>query len=179
VSSSMAGRPAAATVWKVQPEVTVVRGKGGGLKTDRGGWISGRFDEVFLLDADGALCVLTLFDTHHVVADLTKKVAQLPIDHVCEAKWRLTKALVPDGDYTRSEPRFELLNGEPNAAEFTQAKKLAAMIARLSYAVPGVPLRLVVNSGLPAPPPLDDAPPPSGMDDYGANHTDELLLFLR
>jgi hypothetical protein len=166
-------------IWKRQPEDTKpVRGKGGGLRTDRNGWISGRFDEVFMLDADGALCVLTLFDTHHVVSNLTKRVSQLPIDHVCEAKWRLSKALVPDGDYTRSEPHFELLDGGPDAAEFAQAKRLTSMIARISYANPDIPLRLVVGGPVigEAPPP---PPPPSGIDEYGAKDPDELPSFLR
>lgn len=168
-------------IWGTQPEIEVIRGRGGGLKTDRGGWISGKFDEVFLLDADGVLCVMSIYDAHHVVANLTKRVAQLPIDHVCEVRWRLTKIQVADGDYTRSEPHFELLDGGPSPAVFAQAKKLAGMIARLSYAVPNVPLRLVVNSGPPEPPPshLDDAPLPSSMEDYGAHDPFALPSFLR
>jgi hypothetical protein len=32
--------------WERQPKVTPVKGKGGGLKTARGGWLTGQFDEI-------------------------------------------------------------------------------------------------------------------------------------
>lgn len=126
--------------WKAQPEITVVRGKGGGLKTDRGGWITGKHDEVFLL-IDGAPYVITLYDAHHIVTDLNRRAQSLGVNAMYEINWHLTKATVADGQYTRSEPRFEPLAiagepGGPTEAEIARARKLSALVAQLSYANP-------------------------------------------
>ena len=59
-------------IWRTEPKVEYVKGKGGGKRTNRGGWITSKFDEVFLL-IDNRLCVLTLYDMHHVVAELDQR----------------------------------------------------------------------------------------------------------
>ena len=92
-------------IWKNQPEVTPVQGKGGGLKTDRGGWITGRFDEIFLL-VDRELSVATLYD---IVQELNRQASLLGLTGMYEAKWLLTKHSVPDGDYLHHQPNFECL----------------------------------------------------------------------
>ena len=153
-------------LWKVQPEVTPVKGKGGGLRTERGGWISGRFDEIFLLTPHG-LAVLSLFDRHHIVSGINQRATSLGASAMFEIKWQLTKAEVPDGDgYKHLEPVFAPLGiagtaEGPTAAEIAQAKKLAAMIRQIAYPHPDVPLRLVVGGA-----PLEE-PPQNHPDDPG------------
>ena len=159
-------------IWKTQPEVTPVRGKGGGLKTDRGGWLGDKIDEIFLLTSYG-LTVLTLYDQHHVVAAINRRAQSLGVDAMYEIKWRLTKkkATFADGEYPKYEPDFEVLGVKdqptgPTDAEIAQAKKLHAMVAQLSYPYPDVPLRLVVG-GPPTEGPPPPPPPPTSIDDYG------------
>ena len=53
--------------------------------------------------------VLTLFDQHDIVAELNRAAQSLDVGAMYEAAWTLTKTEVPDGDYTRYEPHFELL----------------------------------------------------------------------
>jgi hypothetical protein len=166
-------------IWERQPEVTPVKGKGGGLRTARNGWIKRRYDEVFLL-IDNRLCVLPLYDAHHVVAELNQRAEPLAIAAFYEARWQLTKVEKPDGDYTRTEPNFELLGivGQPNGpseAEIAHAKKLSGLISQLSYANPDIPLRLVVNSPDIGSPPEPTAPPVQSPDDYdGGRNNDDL-----
>jgi hypothetical protein len=156
-------------IWKRQPEVTVVRGKGGGLKTDRGGWIS-RFGEIIYL-IDGEICVQSLFDQHPVIAGLIRRMEALPTAAFYEAKFNLTKKKVLDGDYTRHEPNLELLGivgaaGGPSPEEIAYAKRLWPMIAQISYANPDIPLRLVVNGPVAPPtPPMSSSPITSFDDD--------------
>jgi hypothetical protein len=135
--------------WRTKPDVTPVKGKGGGLKTDRGGWLTGRFDEIFLL-IGRELYVLTLWDMHHIITGLTKQLEMLDIDAMYKVKWRLTKKRIPEGEYTKYEPRFEPISvaGEadgPSEAEIALASKLTGIIRQLSYANPNVPLKLVVG----------------------------------
>jgi hypothetical protein len=156
-------------IWKNQPEVTPVKGKGGGLKTGRGGWITGRFDEVFLLTESG-LAVLTLYDAHHVILEINRQATLLGADAMYKIKWLLTKQLVPDGEYTKAAPRLEPLgvagaSDGPSEAEIAQAKNLCGLVSQLGYRAPDVPLRLVVGGPL-AP------PPPDGEEDYGAKRDD-------
>jgi hypothetical protein len=171
--------------WGKEPKATPVKGKGGGLKTARGGWLTGRFDEIFVL-INGELCVLTLYDMHHLVAKLSKQASTLSVGAMVEIKWRLTKKKVPDGPCTRYEPRFELIGlaGEadgPSEAETAQAKKLTGLIAQLSHPLPDVPLKLDVGGewwedprpsdpSYPRAEPPDDGPPPpeDGGRDYGS-----------
>jgi hypothetical protein len=137
-------------IWKYEPKVECVKGRGGGKKTARGDWISGEFDEIFVL-VNGELCVLSLYDQHHVVASQNRRAAALGVGGMYEIKWRLTKLPVKNGEgYTHYEPRFELLGvaGEPNGPteiEIGQAKTFCAMIVPLSHPLPDVPLKLVVN----------------------------------
>jgi hypothetical protein len=163
--------------WQRQPKVTPVRGKGGGLKTARGGWLTGQFDEIFIL-VNRELCALTLYDMHHVVAKLNRQASALDVGAMVEAKWRLTKKKVPDGPYTRYEPHFEPLGlaGEadgPSEAELAQAKKLAVLIARLSHPLPDVPLKLVAGGDLT--PPEDDRTRAYFADDPGPERPDDGL----
>jgi hypothetical protein len=171
-------------IWKYQPEITVVRGKGGGLRTERGGWITSKFDEIFLLTAYG-LAVATLYDMHDVVAKLNQLAQSLGAAAMYEIRWQLTKeSFVDDGGYTHVKPHFELLGvaGEPNGPsdrELAQAKKLSALVAQISYPVPGAPLKLVVNGEPmdepPAPHPDDPgAEPPSDGPDYGPGPDDDI-----
>lgn len=162
-------------IWKTQPDVAYVKGKGGGKRTDRGGWITRRLDEIFMLTAYGP-AVLTLFDQHDIVAELNRAAQSLDVGAMYEAAWTLTKTEVPDGDYTRHEPRFELLGvaGEPDGPsdrELAQAKKLNALIARISYPIPGVPLRLVANGPI-GQPPEERAPPVKDEGDYDGGRPD-------
>ena len=179
------GKPATQrlAIWNKQPETTPVRGKGGGLKT-RDGWYKGRHDEVFLLISN-ALCCVTLWDAHHIVTEINRLAAPLPISAMYEAKWKLSKIEVPDGEdqagnkYFRREPHFELLGlaGEPNGpseAELAHAKKLSALIGQLSYPHPNVPLRLVVNSVPMGEPPTPPAPPVQNADEYNGGPRDDL-----
>ena len=142
-------------IWKKQPDVEPIKGKGGGLNTDRGGWIRGRYDEIFLLIAN-RLCCITLWDAHHIITALQQQAMPLPIGAMHEARWQLTKVERPEGEdqagnqYFRREPHFELLGvagqpGGPSAEELAHAKKLSPLISQLSYPFPDVPLRLVVN----------------------------------
>jgi hypothetical protein len=158
-------------IWKKRPGYTPITGKGGGFKTDRGGWIKGSIDEVFVLIGN-KLCCITLWDAHHVITDIQQQATPLPIAALYEARWQLTKVEIPDGDYFRREPHFELLGvvGEPNGpseAELAHAKKLSGLISQLSYPHPDVPLRLVVNG----PSYLDEAPSPD-PDDPGPTPPD-------
>jgi hypothetical protein len=169
-------------LWKRQPEVTPIKGRGGGLKTDRGGWITNKFDEVFVL-VNRELGVISLFDQHHVVAELNRQASTLGVNSMYEIAWRLTKAAVTDGDYTKYEPHFEPLGvvGEPNGpseVEIVQAKKLTALIGRLCYASPDIPLRLVVGGQI-GEPPTPPAPPVTSERDYGAERDDDLPDYLR
>ena len=164
------------SVWKRQPEITVVRGRGGGLRTDRGGWISAKFDEIFLL-VGRKLCVLPIYDMHHVVADLNAMASGFGAGAMYEIAWQLTKRAIPDGDYTKFEPHFEPLEEGPSEAEISQAKKLTAMVSQLSYANPDIPLRLVVRGPITGGPPAPPAPPPSGPDDYGSSNIDSDIPF--
>ena len=158
-------------IWKKQPDVEPIKGKGGGLKTARGGWIKGRYDEIFLLIAN-RLCCITLWNAHGVITALQQQAMPLPIGALFEARWQLTKVERPDGEdqagnqYFRREPHFELLGiagqpGGPSEAELAHAKKLSPLISQLSHPHPDVPLRLVVNG------PVLDEPPPSDPDDPG------------
>jgi hypothetical protein len=167
-------------IWKKQPDVGPIKGKGGGLKTARGGWVKNRFDEIFLL-INNKLCCITLYDAHHVVTDIQQQAEPLPVKAMHEARWQLTKVEIPDGEddqgnsYFKREPHFELLGlaGEPNGpseAELAHAKKLTALVGGLNYPHPDVPLRLVVNGVPMGEPPTPPAPPPSGEDDYGASN---------
>jgi hypothetical protein len=163
-------------LWRSQPEATPVKGRGGGLRTDRGGWLSGKLDEIFTLTAYGPT-VLTLFDQHDIVAELNQSAQSLGVGAMYEAAWTLTKASVPDGDYTRYEPHFELLGiaGDaegPTKAELAQAGKLSELIARISYPIPGVPLKLVANSGPIGEPPEDRATPVQSESDYDGGRPD-------
>jgi hypothetical protein len=169
-------------IWRHQPEVEYLKGRGGGKKTDRGGWITGKYDEIFLLTPYG-LAVLTLFDMHHVVAELNQRAASHGVGAMYEIKWQLTKKAAPDGDYTKYEPSFEPLSvaGEPNGpsdAQIAQAKKLTPLISHLSYQNPDIPLRLVVNSAPVGEPPAPP-PPPGGEDDYGVERDDDLPKYLK
>ena len=167
-------------IWSKQPEITVHKGKGGGLKTARGGWINGRFDEVFLLTNNRLSCI-TLWDAHHVIADIQQQAEPLSIKAMCEARWQLTKVEVFDSkdeagnDYFRREPHFELLGlvGQPSGpteAELANAKRLSVLIGQLNYPHPDVPLKLVVGGNNMGLPPTSSAPPPSGESDYGAGN---------
>ena len=115
-------------VWKTQPEVTAIKGKGGGLRTARGGWITSKHDEIFLLTPQG-LGVLTLYDAHGVVAKLNQLAQSLDVGAMREARWLLTKR-TPDGPYPHPEPHFELLGvaGEANgpATESSRKRKSSA-----------------------------------------------------
>jgi hypothetical protein len=162
-------------IYKRQPEVTPVKGKGGGLKTDRG-WITGRFDEIFLL-AGRELSVLALYDMHHVITEINRQASLLGVGAMYEIKWQLAKKMVSDGQYSHAEPVFTSLGviGEargPSEAEIAQAKKLTVLVGQLSYQNPDIPLRLVVG-GPPAPSRLDDPPPPSNEDGDGPNPHDD------
>ena len=157
-------------IWKRQPQdTTPIKGKGGGLRTGRGGWITGKFDEIFLL-APGP-CVLTLFDMHSVVAELNQRAGDLGVDAMFRVRWGLSKRAVPDGDYTRYEPHFEPLGvaGEPNGpteAEIVKAKRLSATVGQISYANPDIQVRLVVGGSPQAePPPVDPEDPGWTPDD--------------
>ena len=166
-------------IWKTKPDVMPVTGKGGGLRTDRGGWLTGRIDEIFLLTPYG-LAITTLYDGHHVVGWLNRRAQALGASAMYDIKWRLTKVEVTDGGgYTHAEPHFEALRlaGEPDGPtdqENAQAKRLSAQIARISYAAPGVPLRLVVN-GPTGEPLADDEPPAPDADDPGPRPNDDDL----
>ena len=167
-------------IWSKQPQgTTPVTGKGGGIKTDRGGWINGRYDEVFLL-INNRLSYIPLWDAHRVVAAIQQQADPLPIKAMCEVRWQLTKVEVFDSkdeagnDYFRREPHFELLGlaGQPNGpseAELANAKRLSVLISQLNYPHPDVPLRLVVNGNPMGEPPASSAPPPSGEGDYAGN----------
>lgn len=162
-------------LWRYQPEVTPVKGRGGGLKTDRGGWLAGKYDELFMLTAYGA-AVLTLYDQHDTVAELNRSAQSLGVGAMYEAAWTLTKASVADGDYTRYEPHFELLGvkGEadgPTKGETAQAERLSAMIAKITYPIPGVPLRPVATGAI-GEPPEDRAPPIQSEGDYDGGRPD-------
>jgi hypothetical protein len=169
-------------LWKVQPDVTPVTGKGGGLRTERGGWLSGKFDEVFLLTPHG-LAVLSMYDQHHIVADLNQRAPLLGAAAMYEVKWTLTKAKVPDGDYTKYEPHFTPLGlagsaEGPAEVEIAQARRLSAMIRQISHPHPDVPLKLVVGGpSLEAPDFGPSAPPPASEDDYGANDPNSEIPF--
>jgi hypothetical protein len=186
-------------IWSKQPQgTTPVKGKGGGIQTDRGGWINGRFDEVFCLIGNKVSCV-TLWDAHHIVTEINQLAAPLPIGAMHEARWQLTKVERPDGEdqagnkYFRREPHFELLGivGQPNGpseAEIANAKRLAPLIKQLSYPHPDVPLRLVVNGDASySGPPLDGPPEPPPLqspDEYGSGDSvvgrdDDLPDFLK
>ena len=78
-------------LWKTPPEVTPVKGKGGGLKTDRGGWLAGKYDEVFALTSSYGPAVLTLFDAHDIVVELNRKAQSLGVGAMYEVAWTLTK----------------------------------------------------------------------------------------
>ena len=106
------------------------------IKTGRGGWINGRFDEIFLLINNRLSCI-TLWDAHHIVTDIQQQADPLSIGAMYEARWQLTKVEVFDGkdeagnNYFRREPHFELLRlaGQPSGpseAELANAKKLSA-----------------------------------------------------
>lgn len=167
-------------IWSKQPQgTTPVKGKGGGIKTGRGGWINGRFDEVFLLINNRLGCI-TLWDAHHVVADIQQQAEPLSIKAMCEARWQLTKVEVFDSkdeagnDYFRREPHFELLGlaGQPSGpseAELANAKRLSVLIGQLNYPHPDIPLKLVVGGNNFGSPPTSSAPPPSGEGDYAGN----------
>lgn len=160
-------------IWKTEPKVEYLKGKGGGKRTNRGGWITSKFDEVFLL-IDNRLCVLTLYDAHHIVTELNQRAEPLPIGALHEALWQLTKVEVPEGDYTRTAPHFELLgivgqSSGPSEAESAHAKKLSGLISQLGYANPDIPLHLVVNSPDIGSPPKPTAPPVQSPDDYGGH----------
>ena len=165
-------------IWKTKPSVTPVTGKGGGLQTADGRWLAGQFDEIFLL-VGHELCVITLYDMHHIVTGLNRQALALGVEAMFNIKWRLTKTAVSDDrGYTHYEPRFEMLGvaGEPNGpseAELKQAKTLSPMIAKLSHPLPGAaPLPLVVNGPpIDNPPPWDDPPPPD-LDDPGPDPED-------
>jgi hypothetical protein len=162
-------------IWKRQPEITVVRGKGGGLRTGRGGWVTGEFDEVFML-VGGELCVLSLYDMHYVVAALNRSALMLGVNAMHEVKWQLTKKM-SDEEYSRAEPIFTPLGvaeeaSGPSEAEIAQAKKLNALIGQLSYANPDTPNSTPMGEP-PAPP-----PPPDSPDDYGAER-DDLPNYLK
>ena len=73
-------------IWKKQPDVEPIKGKEGGLKTARGGWIKGRFDEVFLLINNKLSCI-TLWDAHHIISEINQLAGPLPIGAMYEAKW--------------------------------------------------------------------------------------------
>ena len=115
-------------IWKKQPDVEPIKGKGGGLKTARGGWIKGRYDEIFLLIAN-RLCCITLWNAHGVITALQQQAMPLPIGALFEARWQLTKVERPDGEdqagnqYFRREPHFELLGiaGQTGRAERSRA----------------------------------------------------------
>ncbi len=164
-------------IWSKQPQgTTPIKGRGGGLQTDRGGWIKGRFDEIFLL-INNTLCCITLWDAHPIVTEINRLAAPLPIGAMYQAKWQLAKVERPDGEdqagnkYFRREPHFELLGvaGEPNGpseAELAHAKKLSVLIGQLAHPLPDIPLRLVVNGVPMGEPPTPSAPPVQSPDDY-------------
>ena len=165
-------------IWKYQPEITVVRGKGGGLRTERGGWITSKFDEIFLLTAHG-LAVLTLYDMHDIVAKLNQHAQSLGVSAMYEVKWRLTKeTFVDGGGYKHVKPHFELLGvaGEangPSDRELAQAKKLSSLTKLISYPIPDVSLKLVVNGE-----PMDEPPAPH-PDDPGPDPDDGIPDWMR
>ena len=171
-------------LWKAQPEATPIKGKGGGLRTERGGWISGKFDEIFLLTPHG-LAVLSLYDMHHIVADNNQRALSLGAAAMYEVKWTLTKAKVPDGDYTKYEPHFTPLGlagsaEGPTETEIAQARRLNVMAQRISYPHPDAPLKLVVGGpSLEAPDFGPPAPPPASEDDYGANDPNDIPDWMK
>jgi hypothetical protein len=139
-------------IWRTQPKVTPVKGKGGGLKTDRGGWLGDKIDEIFLLTSYG-LTVLTLYDQHQVVAALNQRAQSLGVAAMFHIKWamRKKKATFEEDEYPKYEPNFEVLGvkGQPSGptdAEIARAERLADLVAQLSHPDPDVPLRLVVGS---------------------------------
>jgi hypothetical protein len=164
-------------IWRSKPDVEPVKGKGGGLRTDRGGWLKGRVDEVFMLTPYGA-AVMTLFDQHNVVADLNQAAQSIGVDAMYKIKWTMTKELIADGSgYEHAVPHFDLLGADgddngPTKSELTRAAKLSSMIARISYPIPGVPLKLVANSGPLGEPPEDRSPPVQSENDYDGGKAD-------
>jgi hypothetical protein len=157
-------------IWKSKPDAEPVKGKGGGLRTDRGGWFKGRLDEIFTLTSYG-LAVMTLFDQHNVVTDLNQAAQSLGADAMFKIKWTLTKEMIPDNSgYIHAVPHFELLGVDgdaegPSKSELTRATKLSAMIAQIHFPIPGAPLRLVANGPI-GEPPSDRAPPIKDESDY-------------
>jgi hypothetical protein len=151
-------------VWKTKPDADPIKGKGGGLKTARGGWLKGRIDEIFMLSSYG-VCVMTLFDQHNVTVALNQSAQTLGVHAMYEIGWVLTKEVLPadDSGYEHIVPHFGLLgvsgeNEGPTKAEMTRAEKLSRLIDRISFPIAGIPLRLVANSPI-GEPPADRATP--------------------